>query len=216
MVTQNTHPARQTRPRPFAAAHWSLPLLLGAALAAYELSVKPCLPSRGPALGLALWAVIICAALWSNHLPRAPLRGFKAMWSLIACSFYDVAGLGLMVSLPIILFTPAYQCYAESVRISLVFESVRPVLDTIETRAAAAGGLAHAGAGLKVGQAAMKGPTVVSGGAVSEDGVVVVVAREPAAAIILTPAFKAGKVEWICAGFPRSIMPASCRDDTRP
>lgn len=173
--------AHRFSPQPFAAAHWSLPVLLAAAWVALLIG-ETCAPP--PYYGkVAFAAATACLALWCNHLARAPLAGAGAAFALLLRSLYDLFGLALLVLLacvPLALLLPNYQCYTDRARVSEILLSATPVREAVAQRAAAAGALAGSGRDLKIGRTAMNSHTVVGGGVVTEDGVIVIVGEKPA------------------------------------
>lgn len=209
----DNRPAKNIRLRPFAAAHWSLLVLLCAAWTAL-LAAETCAPP--PYYGkAALAAATVCVALWCNHLAIAPLRGPAALLRLAARSLYDLAALVLLVLAAVIAWSfgsPMVDCATDRSRFSEMVLSITPVKTAVTERALAAGTLAHSGRDLRIGRSASGPEVLIGGGLVTEDGVIVLVGEKPAGAMMFTPALKDGKVEWTCIGFPQLRMPAYCRE----
>ncbi|MDB5807081.1 MAG: hypothetical protein JWN73_4403 [Betaproteobacteria bacterium] len=200
------------RLRPFAAAHWSLLLVLVVmweALLLRDVCAGPPFYAKA-----ALATATLALALWSNHLARAPLRSLRALAAVALRSAYDLLALGLLLlllALPGFFLLPAAQCYSDRGYVVEVLASATPLREAVAARALAAGSLAHSGAGLKVGRVSLGAGVIVGGGLVLEDGMIIVVGEKPAVALALTPTLTAGRVEWTCSGFPQQAMPAACR-----
>ena len=203
-------PDKPGRPRlrPFAAAHWSLLALLVAAWAVLGLA-EPCRTAPFYA-ELSLATLTVCLALWANHVARAPLRSQADLCNVVLRSIYDVltlATLLFVLSIAGSMVMPHFECYTDRARVSEMLLSASPLRESIKDRALAQGTLAHAGQGLKVARMGL-----VSGGLVTEDGVIVIAGEKPLAVMFLTPTLQASQVVWTCVGYPAPSMPAPCRD----
>jgi len=104
--------------RPLANAHWSL---LACLIAIYVLEItEPC--STTPATTvyemLTITALII---LWTRHLVFTPINNWgtfsKYIWRVALDSFLFIL-LVIVIAIPIMIFSPVYQCYTVRARVS--------------------------------------------------------------------------------------------------
>ena len=193
--------------RPLAGSHWSLPAVL-LVVGVLLLLAQPC--KRGPYyVEYIAIAVTVCLALWSNHVARAPVQSAHGAALIVGRALYDfvlLVGLLLLVSFPIAIFLPAYQCYTDRARASEVLLMGSFMRAEIEARAAKLGTLTGAGRGLEITPTGRTRAELVA-----NDGVIVVVGEDPPVVFMLSPTLSGGAVIWKCLGFPEKAVPMTCR-----
>ena len=193
--------------RPLAGAHWSLLALL---MLAGVVSVFSVSCARAPHYFAAVvLAVAVCLVLWCNHLAKAPLRSGKAIAMFAARSTYDILALLVLfvvVCVPLAAMLPAGGCYTDRARAAEILLAASSLRAEIAAKAMEAGSVRGAGRGLVLAP-----PGRVRVGVVTDDGVIVLAAEDPAVVFMLSPALADGKVSWVCKGFPERLVPLTCR-----
>ncbi len=151
----------------------------------------------------------LCILGWANHLRVGSIRLLKDFGKWIAGLLFDLLLLillGVMCTMALSLFFPAYQCYGSRAKVAEALMGVTSLKNEITDRAETLGSLSDAGKSLAVPQNKR-----IAGGMVSSDGQVFVILEDPPAVFTLVPAMRAGEVEWSCEGYPVKYMPALCR-----
>ena len=193
--------------RPFSNAHW---LLLAALIVVWELALwaQPC--NEPPYyFEIVLVTVTVCISLWLSHLRVAPILTWRGGVKVITGAIYDLTLfflLWVVVSMPIAVAMPTYQCYTNRAKVSELILSAYTMRSAIERRAAQTQSLNGVGAGLRVELGRR-----TKGGLVTNDEIIIVASDDPPAVAILQPSFIEGKITWSCLGFPTKHMPGICR-----
>jgi len=195
--------------RPLAAAHWSLPV--GIVASALLLTFgQPC--KEGPRYVELGWLVLtICVILWSNHLKVAPAKSISQVVLVLVQSIKD-GGLLLiwtvLAALPLAILTPTYQCYTNRARASEVVLAAVGLRTQVEEAILTKGVLTGSGKDVK-----FKPFGRAIAGRVSTDGEIVVIGEDPPVVFFFSPVYEKGKVTWKCRGYPRKVVPISCRSE---
>ena len=181
-------------------------LVLAVTLALW--SREPCTASPFY-LEIVLITSVVCIALWSNHLRRAPIQDWRGVAKVALGSTYDLVllfFLFILVNIPIAAFMPAYQCYTPRAKVSEVILAGSSARTMIDERADKKKSLTGTGLGIEI-------PTSkrVRAGYVSMDGIIVLLSDDPPAIVILMPSMNKGTIEWTCGGLPMNLMSGSCR-----
>lgn len=195
--------------RPLPRAHWTLP----AAIVASELLLFLAQPCReGPRYPELAWVLLSGSFIvWANHLSESPVRTLPQVRRIVFGSFRDALLLLVWIFLagaPIAVFTPTYQCYTQRAKASEVVFFASTLRGQVEENARAKGTLDHSGEGVRLQPS---GRTVA--GHVTKDGEVIAIGDDPPVVIVLSPTLGDGAVKWSCRGYPRNIVPMSCRGD---
>jgi type IV pilus assembly protein PilA len=193
--------------RPFSNAHWTLMVAL---LALWEFAIlgQPC--KEGPYyFEVSLLAGTMCIAFWIADLRKGVLVGWRRIPRVLTLVLYDLCAFLLilvLVTLPIAVICPAYQCYTPRVKVSEIVLYGSSFRQAITERAEKQHSLKDTGRGLTVNPRGR-----VSGGYVSPNGIIVVTSDDPPAIVVLQPSMENTSVKWTCTGFPLKWMPGSCR-----
>jgi hypothetical protein len=168
-----------------------------------------------------LLTIMLMACLWEAHAQalRMGLTGKPMLWQLgkrTPKTLFSVALAGL---LPLVLIgglLPNYSCnIAERAKVYNAIQLNIPELQReIEHRASVSKTLKGAGLGLTL-PPHQEAFTARSNGVVLEDGVIVLVMKEPPAAVLFTPKLvnaHSGAIEWSCRGYPAKSVPMKCRE----
>ena len=194
---------------PLAAFRWPLKLALIAPWVVLNFLANSC-EQQPSQYGVALLTATVCIVLWANHLAVAPVRRFRDAIRLVGISLYDLIALvtmSVVISLPIWIFTPIYQCYTPRAKASEVVLAASSYRSVISDRFEQAHSLRDIGKGIAVIPAGR-----VKKGLVTSDGVIVVASDDPSVVVFLTPEVLGGKLNWRCSGWPQKIMPMLCRE----
>lgn len=151
----------------------------------------------------------LCILGWANHIRLGAIEHLKDFGKWIAGLLFDLLLLillGVVCTMALLLFFPAYQCYGSRAKVAEALMGVASLKNEITDRAEKAGSLGDAGKSLAVPQSKR-----IAGGMVSPDGQIFVILEDPPAVFTLVPAMRAGRIEWSCEGYPVKYMPAPCR-----
>jgi type IV pilus assembly protein PilA len=194
--------------RPFANAHWSLMVIL---LVLWELALTGQACREDPRyFEVVLATVTLCITFWAADLRKDPLANWWRVPRVLIFALYDICAFFLLFvffAIPVMIFTPTYQCYTARAKFSEVILSASSNRATIAERAEKAKTLKGSGLGLIISPNKR-----VSGGLVSADGVIIVTSEDPPGFVVLRPRMENGVVQWSCGGLPIKIMPGSCRE----
>lgn len=195
--------------RPVPRAHWLLP----AAIVGFALLLVLAQSCRdGPRYAELAWILLSASfVVWANHLNESPIHSGLQLRRIVVGSLRDALLLLVWIivaSIPIVIFTPTYQCYTQRAKVSQVVLAASAVKGQVEENARAKGRLDEAGKGLRFQPS---GRTVA--GHVTKDGEVIAIGDDPPVVIVLSPMLVDGLVKWSCRGYPRTIVPLSCRGD---
>jgi Tfp pilus assembly major pilin PilA len=153
---------------------------------------------------------IVCVVMWSNHLRLAPIHHWQSVAKVVLSSVYDLIlliFLFILISIPVAVITPAYQCYTPRAKVSELIMSASLARQEIENRAKKTNSLQGVGIGLQIAP-----DRRAKAGAVTNDGIIVAVSEDPPAVVILSPTLDRGTISWKCLGFPTKYMPQPCRE----
>lgn len=193
--------------RPFANAHWSLPVVLVVAwcLSLFETSCRP--SPRYPDVVLA--TATVCIALWASHVRPRASSGWRRLGAIVLGAAGDLVRLLVIVvacGMVLAMLTPTYDCMTSKARAATLILSASEARTQIADHAARNHTLRGAGEGVAV---------VAADGAkwatVTEDGVIVVAGDDPAAVVVFQPVLANGQTTWTCKGLPSNLMPSTCR-----
>lgn len=166
----------------------------------------PCLSTfgyGGPVLLTAIAATAFWVAVYST---AATHRGWRRWLKIASCIVFDVLCL-LLWALPFILLQPHHMCSVERAQVLEMIVVASPYREAIADRAIQQQSLAGVGQGLSVEPTGR-----VKGGAISSSGTITLFSEEPRALVVLRPYFDSSELKWACEGFPRTAMPAQCRN----
>lgn len=189
--------------RPFPVVHGALLAVLALAWG-LALALRGCEDAPAGALPmLALFTLMLSA--WTRHLRLAPLRRAADLARLLGGVAWDLVGLAVFAVLAALPFV-GYGCYTQKARASEL------VLATSEVRAEIAQRLASGTPPELVGRGLAVPPTKRTvASLVGDDGRILVVGRDPAAVVVMTPRVSGMTVEWTCRMLPAELALSSCR-----
>lgn len=159
---------------------------------------------------------MLMACLWEAHAQalRMGLEGKGMLWHVFKRTLKTLRSVIFSGLLPFVLvgiILPQYSCYINQSRVTAAIANTFEPRQEIERRASVNKTLKGAGLGLKF---PILPESLLSGGFVLEDGVIVLVMEKPPAAVLLTPQLvdaHSGAIKWSCRGYPAKSMPARCR-----
>ncbi len=190
--------------RPFANAH---PALLVVIYAAWIWSYGDLACKVGPDyLQLNVAVSTIFLAFWVNHAAVMPVTSFRDFAAIVLRAIYDLLAL-IFLLIPVVLFTPAYQCYMERAYAGEILTLLTPIKTEITQRAVKSESLKNSGSGLTLPR-----ETRIVGGMITPDGAIVAVSEKPSATVILSPEMHPEKIQWTCRVYPQKAAPILCRD----
>jgi len=196
--------------RPLANAHW----LLLAVLIALGILMLLYMDSSCIATSTNLiyawitFAVLVLA--WSNHLMVHPLDNIEKILKFTGYFLQDFCVfllLAFLVSLPLAIILPTYDCITPRVKAGEIILSASMARTEIADRFAQSHTLEGSGVGVRVEEFGRLAYTRVM-----PEGTIILVGKDPAIAVVFEPFLQKGKLEWKCKGYPENAVPASCRD----
>lgn len=193
--------------RPFANAHWSLPVALIVAWCFVLLGAQCRTSPRYPEVALS--TLTVCIALWASHIASRANRGWGMLWMILLRAGIDLSLLLLLIigcSIPLVMLMPTYECRSPKSRTAVLILSASSAREQIAERAARSHTLQGVGTGVSV--ATGEGAKAAT---VTDDGLIVLAGDDPAAVVIFRPILTNGVVSWTCQGLPADLMPSSCR-----
>lgn len=129
---------------------------------------------------------------------------------VVAWSLYDLLALATGVMLCsaafLLLSGPDERILDRHAHLRELIREAKSIEVMVEEQVALNKSLAGAGKGLNVASTGR-----IAGGVIAEDGVIVVVGKDPQSTIVLAPTLAAGKVAWKCDMYPKRGAIADCR-----
>lgn len=191
--------------RPLPSLHWAVPCMFVASLvmatAGHQCRVGP--NYEGPIWLTAMTMTSFWVAVYST---AAAYHGWRRWMKVGSRVLFDVLCVSLL-ALPFMLLQPTYQCYTERAKVAEMIVVASPYREAIADRATQQHSLSGVGRGLLVEPTGQ-----VHGGTISANGVITLFSEEPRALVVLRPYFENSELKWACEGFPRTAMPAQCRN----
>lgn len=164
-----------------------------------------------------LLTIMVMSCLWEAHAQalRIELAGKAMLWHVCQRALRTLLSVIVAGLLPVVLLMISlanYACYADRARVSEAIASITESRQEIERHTSVTKTLKGAGLGLEIPKP-QGGPP--SNGFILEDGAIVLVVKEPPAAVLFTPKLvdaHSGAIKWSCRGYPAKSMPMECRE----
>lgn len=208
METIKRIPAILFRMRPFANVHWSLLLIF---VGLWELWLWIAWWGELLSYGPILVTVTVCSALWSGYQRALTFTSWRRVAAFSGGAIYDFITLALWlailaVPIPFVGGPPIHDGRSPRTTVSQLIWSgdLAPVREEIARRILQRHSLSGTGAGR------IKSTGHIEDGLVTDNGTIVVMAKEPHAVVILQPRLDDGKVEWKCSVSPAMLVPDGC------